>query len=436
VGDADADANDDGIADAPAGGPVVQWLYTINIDLTGAIQGFPMPAFSWNGTGTYSTYALMRDASGTADTIFVCDQNGDFTDGNTDAVTGYSFTLPGADIVGPLWWDTEGATHVVYFGTRDGRVYKLIDDTAAKQLKALPIGSPWTTGAGLPSPFVNAALTAVTSPLISDGTNLYFGGQGPAGFGVYKVVIATKDFAPFHGPISTAGVEVSTSPSWWDTLTGRFLYLASGSPNGRIYRINTGNWSIDALFPAASGCVALTNVIPAFPDLLYLYVGELNGRMHAVNAASTPADFLTQRPGFPFQDGSSAAIRGGAVVDFFTGRVFYGDASGNLYTVGATPPPFALGTGYFRLATGGGPIESMPLFSLGILYASNRSGKLYCIDVDNGAGGQTLLRTFSLGTLALGDVARDGWTTGLIFVGTAGGRMYAISPMVDPTLPQ
>jgi outer membrane protein assembly factor BamB len=415
---------------------VVQWLYTVNIDLTGAIQGFPMPAFSWNGTGTYSTYALMRDASGTADTIFVCDQNGDFTDGNTDAVTGYSFTLPGADIVGPLWWDTEGATHVVYFGTRDGRVYKLIDDTAAKQLKALPIGSPWTTGAGLPSPFVNAALTAVTSPLISDGTNLYFGGQGPGGFGVYKVVIATKDFAPFHGPISTAGVEVSTAPSWWDTLTGGVLYLASGSPNGRIYRINTGNWSIDALFPAASGCVAHTTVIPAFPDLLYLYIGELNGRMHAVNAALTPADFLTQRPGFPFQDGSSAAIRGAAVVDFPTGRVFYGDASGNLYTVGATPPPFTLGTGYFRLATGGGPIESMPLFSFGILYASNKSGKLYCLDANNGAGGQTLLRTFSLGTFALGDVSRDGWTTGLIFVGTAGGRMYAISPMVDPTLPQ
>ena len=417
----------------------MQWLYTLNIDLSGAIQGFPMAAFDWNLGTTYSTYALMRDASGTADTIFVCDPRGDYTDGNTDAVTGYSFTLPGADIVGPLIFDTEAGTHVVYFGTRDGRVFKLIDDTAAKQLRALPIGSPWTTGTGQPSPFTNASLTAVTSPITTDGTNLYFGGQGPAGFGVYKVVIATKSFAPFQGPISTAGVEVSTAPSWWDALTGRFLYLASGSPNGRIYRINTGSWSIDALLPAAAGCVAITNVMVSVVDpLLYLYVGELNGRMHAVNAALTPADFLTQRPGFPFQDGSSAAIRGGAVIDFDTNRVFYGDASGNVYTLGTTPPPFAgwaQGTSYFRLATGGGPIESMPLFKDGILYASNKSGKVYCVDANNGAG-QTLLRTFSLGTFALSDVSRDGFMTGLIYVGTAGGRMYAISPIPDPTLPR
>jgi hypothetical protein len=154
-----------------------------------------------------------------------------------------------------------------------------------------------------------------------------------------------------------------------------------------------------------------------------------------VNAALTPADFLTQRPGFPFSDGSSAAIRGGAVVDVSTGRVFYGDASGNIYTVGMTPPPFVLGTGYFLLPTGGGPIESQPLYEAGILYASNKSGKVYCIDAHTGSG-QTLLRTFSLGTVALGDVSRDGFTTGLIYVGTAGGRMYAISPVPDPTAPK
>ncbi len=431
--DGDADGNDDGVADAPAGGAVVQWLYTTNIDLTGSIQGFPMPAFDWNLGTTYSTYSLMRDASGvgTADTIFVLDPNGDYTNGATDAILGYSFTLSGADIVGPLWWDTEGGTHVVYFGTRDGKVYKLIDDTAAKQLRPAT-GTLWESG-GLPSPFTHTSLTAVTSPLISDGTNLYFGGQGPSGTGVYKVVIATKAFAldlsliP-QDPIPTAGVEVATAPTWWDNQLGtRWVYFASGPPGGTIYRINTNSWMIEGLHPASSGCVAITNVMYSIPDPTpYLYVGELNGRMNAVKAAGTVGDFSVQRTGFPFS--SSGAIRGGAIVDFYTNRVFFGNASGNIYTLGGVVTPAVI-------ATGGGPIETMPLYQEGILYVSNKGGKVYCVDTNTSAGGQFLLRTYNFGTNALGDISRDGFSTGLLHVGTSGGRTYAIPPMIDPTVP-
>ena len=43
-------------------------------------------------------------------------------------------------------------------------------------------------------------------------------------------------------------------------------------------------------------------------------------KLGALNAAGTPADFLTQRLGFPFRDKVSA-IQGAAIMDYFTGRL-------------------------------------------------------------------------------------------------------------------
>jgi hypothetical protein len=53
------------------------------------------------------------------------------------------------------------------------------------------------------------------------------------------------------------------------------------------------------------------------------------------------------------------------------------------------------------------------------------------LDVNNGAG-QTLLTTYGLGTTALSDVSRD-FNTSRIYVGSAGGRLYAIQETADPT---
>jgi hypothetical protein len=430
--DGDDDTNDDGQILAPEtttvhGGAIVQWVYTANVDMTGSIQGFPMPAFDWTTFSVYSTYVLMRNSSGATDSIYVLNSNGD--------LKSYSFTLPGADIVGPLFWSTEPSGHYVYFGTSTGEVYRLIDNGSS----LVPAGGSWST------PYTDSAnLLAVTSPVMSDGTNLYFAGQSSTTpiFALYKVVIATKS-AP-NPRISLSDVLVTTGFSWWDTLAGRYIYGASQASGGQSYigRAVASSWTIDAVFasaslnPPAADCTSSFNgnvnvAVWAFGSTPYLYAAEENGYVHAVTAAGTAAEFSTQRPGYPFRDKVSA-VRSGVGVEFGTGRVFFGNDAGDLYTMGTFGTGWVLNTNYFRLATPGGlPIQGMPLYSYGVLYASNTGGKVFVVDANNGAG-QTLARTYNLGSNALGDLSRDP-EFGRIYVASSGGRLYAFESFADPT---
>jgi hypothetical protein len=430
--DGDDDTNDDGRILPPEttalhGGAIVQWVYTANVDMTGAIQGFPMPAFDWNTFTYYSTYVLMRNSSGTTDSIYVLNSDGD--------LKSYSFTLPGVDIVGPLFWSSEAGSHFVYFGTSTGAVYRLIDNGSS----LVPAGGSWST------PYTEGAtLIAVTSPVLSDGVNLYFAGQSSTAptFAIYKVVISTKT-AP-NPRLSISDVLVTTGFAWWDTLAGRYLYGASRASGGQSYigRAVTSSWTLDAVFSSASlpvagdctsdfvGNVNVTGL--ALDPVIYLLAGEVNGYVHAVNAAGTAAQFGTQKPGFPFRDKVSA-VRSSVIADFFTGRVFFGNDAGDLYTMGTSTGTWTLGTNYFRLATPAAlPIQGMPLFTYGVLYGSNTGGKVYLVDVNNGAGGQTLFLTYNLGSAALGDISRDP-ITGRIYVASAAGRLHAFDAPADPT---
>ncbi len=432
--DADDDTNDNGLIDGAEtttlhGGAIAQWVYTANIDLSGTMQGFPMPAWDWNTLVHYSTYVPMRNAAGTTSILFVLNAEGD--------PKGYSYSFPGMEIVGPVYFDTEGADHVVYVAANEptipeGRLYKLIDTGAA----LVPAPPPWDT------PFTRNPLRAITSPVLSDLTNVYFGGEHGAANALYKVEIASKTLP--SGVISTAQRRIATAPSWADTATGRFVYMASGVQGGRsnIYRIDAASWTLDATFtdtslnPPSNDCtsdfVAITNV-----PISYLYVGETNGYMHSLTATGTPAQFLVPEPGYPFRDASSAAVRGGAVWEITRGRLFYGDDAGAVYTLvnSAYSGGWILGTNYFRFVTPfAGPIPAMPLYLDGVIYAADATGHLHAIDADTGAG-QALIRTFTLGLVALGDVSRD-FNTGRIYVGTAGGRLYAVPDIVDPTGPK
>jgi hypothetical protein len=434
--DGDDDTNDDGVILAPEtatlhGGAIVQWVYTANVDMTGVIQGFPLPAFDWNTFTYYSTYVLMQTSTGGVDTIYVLNTDGD--------LQSYSFSLtsPTERIIGPIFWDTEGASHVVYFGTSTGTVHRLIDTGAS----LVPAPGPWST------PFqIAGTLPEVTTPVVSDRTNVYFGGRSSAaGYEAYAIDIATKTM--MLSPATPLGsVRPSTAPAWWFDVTGTNLFwgsLATGAaPAGsRLYRVQTSTWGTVAQFnsatsPAAGDCtsdfLALANVTNSpWDPVPYLYVGEMNGFMHAVDAVGT---FTLTRPGFPFRDAVSA-IRGGAVLDFWGNRLFYGNAAGSLYTLGTFAGAWSLGTNYFRFATTGGPIQTMPLYLEGVLYASNANGSLYVLDVNTGAG-QALIRTWNLGITAatndVGDVSRD-FNTSRIYVGTSGGRLYSVPVTTDPT---
>lgn len=430
--DGDDDTNGNGVllgaTEVPGtrGGAIVQWVYTANIDMSGAIQGFPMPAFDWNTFTPYATYVLMRNSSGTTDSIYVLNASGDLS---------YSATFPGVDIVGPLFWNSEAGVHVVYFGTSTGLVYRLVDTGAA--LVASP--APWNT------PFSDPGnLIAVTSPIQSDGTNIYFAGQCTSAptFGVFKVVISSK-LQP-SPRLSIGGIRVSAGFAWWDAPAGRYLFGASEASGGASYigRAITSTWTADALFasasmnPPADDCttsfVGLLNIGDSKVDpLVYLYGGELNGWMHAVRATGTPAEFATQRPGFPFRD-TVSAVRGGAIVDWFTGRLFFGNDAGILYGMGTFTGAWTNGTNYLRLVTGSGAIQTMPLLYENVVYASNASGRLLLVDANTGAGAMNLFLTYNLSTAGLGDVSRD-FNTGRIYVASAGGRLHSIDPTLDPT---
>jgi hypothetical protein len=433
--DGDDDTNDNGIIDgaettALHGGAIIQWVYSTNIDMGGSVQGFPTPAFDWNLFANYSTYVIARNVAGTTDTIFVLNSEGD--------LRGPSFSVAGVDIVGPLFWDTEGLTHVVYFGANDpagtgtGYIYKLVDTGGS----LIPAAFPWDT------PFSLGGGTEVTSAVVSDQSNIYFGGRSGVTNGIYKVRISDKTMP--LAALSTATRRVSTAPSWSDSTTGRSLFLASNAVTNRsnIYRVNVPTWSIDATFTdttngsIADDCttnfVAITNL-----PLDILYVGEMNGWMHGIAALGANNTFL-EAAGYPFRDTPAAPgavpIQGGAVYDFLTRRLFFGNDAGSLYMlIGYTAPSWSLGTDYYRTTpVAGVPIRTMPLFQSGVLYASNTAGQLFVLDANNGLGGQTLLRTWNMSNTALSDVSRDA-TTGRIYVGTATGRVLSVPATADPT---
>ena len=121
--------------------------------------------------------------------------------------------------------------------------------------------------------------------------------------------------------------------------------------------------------------------------------------------------------------------------DFFKNRLFFGNDNGSVYTLGAYTGAWSLGGNYWRLDAGAGAVRTMPLYDFaGVLYAPTAAGRLLVINVDNGAGGQTLFQTFNLGALPLGDVSRDPDTL-RIYVGSQAGRLYAIDPLSDPAGP-
>jgi len=217
------------------------------------------------------------------------------------------------------------------------------------------------------------------------------------------------------------------------------VYQATGTAtNGTssIYRIRTTSWAVDTQVNSTSAFTGATNV-----PLDFLFVGEANGKVHAVSALGTAAQFVEQ-PGFPFAVNTNP-IAGGVVWEkmgaarlpaLTGGRLFFGTSTGEVFELYLYPATWTLGTNYYRVATAGGSaIQTQPLSQDGILYVSNSNGKIYIYDADNGAG-PSLMMTYTLfGLAATGDLSRDSIGSGRIYVGTSAGRVYSINPAVDPT---
>jgi hypothetical protein len=430
--DDDLAPNENGVltdAGETATGSLVQWVYTANIDMIGTIEGAPTPAFDWNTFNYYATYVVMNRASLPPDTIYVLDANGDVRPGHSFQLSPFA-----ARISGSIFWDTEGTTHVIYFGTTTGAVYKLIDNGATLATPALP--DPWFT------PYIDPSLQYVSTSIMSDQTNLYFGGNdniNPASgnWKIYRVSIAAK--TQLVGAINLGSAAVTSDSSWGDTAVGRMIFQASGTTTGgasAIYRIRTASWTIDAQVNSTSAFTGPTNV-----PLDTLFAGEANGRVHAVNALGLSSQFI-ERTGFPFTVNVSP-ITGGIIWDntnaarlpaLTGGRLFFGTNAGAIHSLYLYPATWTLGTNYYRVTpAGGAPVQSVPLCQDGILYVSSNNGRLYVLDADGGAG-PALMTTYTLfGNAATGDLSRDSIGSGRIYIGTTAGRVYSITPPSDPT---
>ncbi len=98
-----------------------------------------------------------------------------------------------------------------------------------------------------------------------------------------------------------------------------------------------------------------------------VYVGAMNGEMHALNA-STGAAVWIKRPGGPIAH--TAAVSGTAV--------YFGSLDGSVYALSA-----ADGTTVWRFTTGG-PVVSAPAVVDGRLYIGSTDGALYALDAATG----------------------------------------------------
>ncbi|MFH1024486.1 MAG: hypothetical protein V1809_13985, partial [Planctomycetota bacterium] len=440
--DLDNDTNDDGMANA-GGDAVISWVYTaqrLPTSTSSSIEGYAESAYDDGGVwyATYVTYKNITGA-GTTDRIYIRDANG-------DAAAGYAtpyFDIPqgDGDIVGAPWWDqedeavygdvngngvaTDGSINVVYVATSGGKIYKLIDTGTTFDVPGA--ANPWNTA------FENAAVTGITSGLISNKTNLYFGGTtAGADPRIFSIQISNKTLAKnIDGPPST----IATVPALRNISGDIYLFVGSNANAGQahIYRVDVtgGVIQADNITPLHDVKNPLT--IAGF-GAGRLYVGDDGGRMHAIDAGDFAAPEFANIAGFPYRDenvgrhaaapGTVPAITGWPFMDNATLKAYYGDADGHFYILD--------GAGAL---VGGYPIKpasvgySRPDVFLGVITAGTEDGQLLFIDESTG----TVFKRYRFGSgKKICDIGYD-WASDMYVVGTDKGDLYYVAWESDPT---
>jgi outer membrane protein assembly factor BamB len=365
------------------------------------------------------------DAANT-DRIYVLDENGD--------LKGYYFDVDSADgdIVNFPLWDTELDTldedgdsltddyiHVLYIATSSGKIIKVIDTGSSFLTPAS--GTPWETS------FSSTDVSEITSPLISDGTNIYFGGMDESSNPkIFGLEIDTKTLIM---EVSAASV-VRAAPSWVkDGQT--YLYTGSDESAGQahIYRVDVP----DAL-AVKDNTSALHDVVAATTVMNErLHVGDLGGRMHGIDALST--DFVNLS-GFPYRDtinhtvaeldAGTKGIYAAVYMSFYTNKIYYGDADGHFYVLNPDGTPQS---GYPIQPAGTAKIGSAAIFKNGVIYFGNDDGKFIIVDESTAS----TIKTYDFGSgVKIGDVAYF-YDNALFMIGTSTGKVFYIPREDDPT---
>ncbi|MDB4979623.1 MAG: hypothetical protein JWM82_375 [Myxococcales bacterium] len=430
--DLDADTNGDNVADSVTAnryGAVVEWPYASPADTAGTAVGAPVPAFDFNTFAFYGVYATFKNTAGagTSDRVWMR---------SADASAAYYYDVPDAsgDIVGNPRIDTNNETtagvdingdgdtldthvRVVYIGTSLGHILKLIDNGTSL---AQPASGSWATDFSVPG-----SVATITSPLISDGTNLYFGGTNAAAaptiFGVQISGGANeKTLQKTVGAAST----VTTAPTWAAYNGSTYLFVGSTVTAGaaHVYRVRVSPGAlIDTDFAGSTaninGGVNLMNN--------RAYAATNAGKLYVLDASNFTAGFTTLA-GFPYSSVAASPIQAYPFVDGATNYAYFGDNAGKLYVVTDTGTNF---TGYPYSITGAPQLPSTPLYrrGTGTIAVGASDGYVYFINRHaDVAGNPAIRKRYFVGTGTVSAVSFNS-NSSQYMAATSDGRMTYIA---------
>jgi hypothetical protein len=437
--DQDADGDHNNVADSsasPRWGSVIEWVGAVATDTSGTAVGYPTAAFDWNTFQWYGVYVAYRDTSaGTNDTLWLR---------NEDGTAAYSYTVPqtSGDIVGTPWWDTINETtagldangdgdqtdtdvRIVYIGTSTGHIIKLVDNGSSL---AAPASGPWSTD------FANAGVATITSPLIEDGTNLYFGGTdgsaAPSMFAV-QIVAGGSGEKALARTVSTLNA-VTATPSWAVNSGKTYVFLGSAASAGTayVYRVNMTTGATTGSFSGA------TTSINASVRLInnHAYAVTDGGTMHVLDASNFNSGGFVNISGFPYQSAAASPIKAAPYIDHQTSYAYFGDNSGKLYVVTDTGANL---TNYPFSITGSPQLTSSPVYlpGTGVIALGAADGCIYFVDRRNTLNAPGLIKKyFVTGSATISSVGYD-YNTSRYMVSSSDGKLMFInaSDVPDPT---
>lgn len=397
--DYDDDLDGDGFSETGEGnwpatdrGAVVNWIFEYPVG--GALVGYPQGALRLDTYAWYATYTAINGADGN-NYILVLDASG-------NVAYYYSFSSGGGvgTIVGSPWWDndydTGGSSRWLYFGTTGGYLYRLSDTGAALALT-------WSVNLVSFAP----DCVEVTSPVVSDGTRVYFGGRQDAvpTYRMYSVAdsaAAPTGWAWTFLPVTATAMR--SSPSLGTMGGTSFLYAASDMTGGaaHVYKLtaSTGAISQDNSTSKAHDIKAPITLGGISAFTMRAVVGDYGGRMHMVDAdTSTFLDYS----GFPYLWPGHAlgavSIQASALFDWVEELTYYGDSDGHIFVI--TESPALYGT-YPKQFEAGQAITAAPLYEGLYIYTGNANGKVFVITKTDG----TLFKQLEIGAgITVGDMA-------------------------------
>lgn len=426
--DSDGDAGPDGVIDNyRSNATVVSWTTSAQSDIAGAAVGFPTAAFDWNTFVFYSVYAAFSGAAANTDRIYVRT-----ADGSAD----YSYDIDTStygNIIGTSLWDTvsetgtfdvngngtlgESNVHVLYVATTGGHIFKLIDSGSSLALPGA--GSTWHTPFPSNAPSGSLSITAISTAITTDRTNLYFGGAS-SGNNLFGVQIAsggstcngtnngltTQEKCAMRYNLGGTPTAITASLATSTFGGDQYVYVAS---TNTIYRYDVSTASLSSSF-ATSGAVTGRLVLLSGT----LWSADSASKVNRLNADPTSGSgTFVNLTGFPFTGSGTLSA---PTVDYTTSSAYVGNSAGTLYKISSA------GATTWSLSSGLGSISSAPFYvsSTGYVIAGDTSGKVVYV-LDSGSSA-TLKYTLNLS----GAVSAISYNPQVskVMVSTASGGLY------------